>query len=176
MHFNMLIASAIAALIPLLVGMIWYNPKVFGTAWMNANGFTDPEKMKEGFNMPLVFGLTFVLGFFVAFGLSAIVIHQFGFFGMLQHQVGDLKDATAIAFFKTGFDTYGNEFRTFKHGTLHGTITGVTIALPIVAINALFERRGFKYIAIHAGYWIVCLCLMGGFICQFADVTAKMFE
>lgn len=171
----MLITSALAALIPLLVGTIWYNPKVFGTAWMNANGFSE-DKMKEGFNMPLVFGLTFVFGFFIAFGLSAIVIHQFGFFGMLQHQVGDLKDVAAIDFFEKGFASYGNEFRTFKHGTLHGTIAGVTLALPIVAINALFERRGFKYIAIHAGYWILCLCLMGGFICQFADVTAEMFK
>ena len=50
MHFNMLLTSAMAGLIPLLVGFIWYNPKVFGTAWMNVNGFTDPEKMKEGFN------------------------------------------------------------------------------------------------------------------------------
>ena len=84
MHFNMLITSALAALIPLFVGMVWYHPKVFGTAWMNVNGFSE-DKMKEGFNMPLVFGLTFVFGFFIAFGLSAIVIHQFGFFGMLQH-------------------------------------------------------------------------------------------
>ncbi|HNY55307.1 MAG TPA: DUF1761 domain-containing protein [Chitinophagales bacterium] len=175
MHFNMLITSALAALIPLFVGMVWYHPKVFGTAWMSVNGFSE-DKMKEGFNMPLVFGLTFVFGFFIAFGLSAIVIHQFGFFGMLQHQVADVKDAAALDFFAKGFENYGNEFRTFKHGTLHGTIAGITLALPIVAINALFERRGFKYIAIHAGYWIVCLCLMGGFICQFADVTAEMFK
>lgn len=175
MQFNMIITSALAALIPLIVGMVWYNPKVFGTAWMNANGFTDPDKMKEGFNMPLVFGLTYVFSFFIAFSLAAVVIHQFGFFSMLQHKIM-MKDAATMDFFKTGFDTYGNEFRTFKHGTLHGAILGVTVALPIVAINALFERKGFKYIAIHAGYWIVSLVLMGGFICQFAKVNMDMFK
>ena len=66
---------------------------------------------------------------------------------------------------------YGNDFRTFKHGALHGTLTGVGIALPVVAINAMFEKRGFKYIAIHAGYWILTLLLMGGIICQFANLN-----
>ena len=170
----MLLTSAMAALIPLLVGMIWYNPKVFGTAWMNANGFNE-AKMKEGFNMPLVFGLTFILGFFIAFGLTPVVIHQFGFMGMLQHKLA-INDVVGLKFFTDGFTAYGNEFRTFKHGTLHGTISGVCLALPIVAINALFERRGFKYIAIHAGYWILCFCLIGGFVCQFADVTLETFK
>lgn len=174
MHFNMLITSAIAALIPLLVGFIWYHPKVFGNAWLKA-GNLDEAKMKEGFNMPLIFGLSYVFGFFVAFGLTPVVIHQFGFFGMLQHKIM-ISDAAALDFLKTGFENYGNEFRTFKHGALHGTITGVAIGLPIVGISALFERRGFQYIAISAGYWILTLCLMGGFICQFADVTIEMFK
>jgi len=33
----------------------------------------------------------------------------------------------------------------------------------------MFERRGFKYIAIHGGYWMLTLGLMGGIICQFAN-------
>ena len=175
MHFNMLLTSAMAGLIPLLVGFIWYNPKVFGTAWMNVNGFTDPEKMKEGFNFPLIAGLTFIFGFFIAFGLTPAVIHQFGFMGMLQQKLA-INDAEGLKFFTDGFNAYGNEFRTFKHGTLHGTISGVCLALPVVAISALFERRGFKYIAINAGFWILCFCLIGGFVCQFADVTLETFK
>ncbi len=35
-----------AALIPLLVGMIWYNKNVFGTVWMKAAG-VDPEQAKN---------------------------------------------------------------------------------------------------------------------------------
>ena len=33
--------------------------------------------------------------------------------------------------------------------------------------NALFERKGFRYIAVNAGYWILTLMIMGGIICQF---------
>lgn len=57
MQLNFFLCAAIAAVIPLLVGMVWYNPKVFGNAWMGATGL-DEAKAKDGFNMPLVFGLT----------------------------------------------------------------------------------------------------------------------
>jgi Protein of unknown function (DUF1761) len=63
---------------------------------------------------------------------------------------------------------YGNEFRSFKHGALHGTIAGFMVALPIIGTGAMFEKKGFKYIAINAGYWIVTMALMGGVICAFA--------
>lgn len=173
MQFNILITSLIAALIPLIVGFLWYNQKTFGNAWMRAIG-ADENKLKENFNAPLVFGLTYIFSFFIAFALAPIVIHQFGFFGMLQ-RVLMINDTSAITFFKEGFATYGNEFRTFKHGMLHGSMVGVFIALPIIGINALFERRGLKYIAINAGYWILCLCLMGGIICQFAKIDVLFF-
>jgi hypothetical protein len=39
--------------------------------------------------------------------------------------------------------------------------------LPVITVSALFEQRSWKYIAIHAGYWIVCLGLMGGLISAF---------
>jgi hypothetical protein len=62
-------------------------------------------------------------------------------------------------------DKYGNNFRTFKHGALHGTLAGIFIGLPIMGINAMFERKSWKYIFINAGFWALCLCLMGGIIC-----------
>jgi len=45
----------IAALVPTIIGFIWYNPKVFGTAWMASAGLTMETAMK-GFNMPLYSG------------------------------------------------------------------------------------------------------------------------
>jgi hypothetical protein len=62
-------------------------------------------------------------------------------------------------------DTYGDRFRTFKHGALHGGITSIFFVLPMIAIPAMFERRSAKYILIHAGYWFISLCIMGGIIC-----------
>ena len=39
-------------------------------------------------------------------------------------------------------------------------------SFPILAINAMFERKTVKYIAINTGYWVVTLALMGGILCQ----------
>lgn len=58
-----------------------------------------------------------------------------------------------------------NKFRTFKHGSFHGIIGAIFFALPILGINALFERRGAKYIFLHLGYWVITMALMGGVIC-----------
>ncbi len=62
---------------------------------------------------------------------------------------------------------YGNNFRTFKHGAFHGFLAGLFLATPILTVNALFERKKFKYIAINAGYWIVSFMIMGGVLCAF---------
>ena len=50
----------IAALIPLLVGTVYYHPKVFGNAWMKSNGFT--EESLAGGNMPAILALAYFLG------------------------------------------------------------------------------------------------------------------
>lgn len=168
MQLNFFLTTAIAALVPVIIGIVWYNSKIFGTAFMQSIGMNE-EKSKKGFNTPIILGLTYVFSFMIAFALSSVVIHQMGFFSMLQNH---FKEPAVLDFFKTTMITYGGEFRTFKHGALHGGITGVFIALPIIAISAMIERRGFKYIAITAGYWILSLILMGGIICQFADMNS----
>jgi hypothetical protein len=43
------------------------------------------------------------------------------------------------------------EFRTFKHGALHGFLSGLFLALPIIGTNALFERS-FKYTLVTGGF------------------------
>jgi hypothetical protein len=61
---------------------------------------------------------------------------------------------------------YGDAYRSFGHGALHGGIAGFFLALPVLAVNALFERKSFKYIGINAGYWMVSFMLTGGVVCQ----------
>jgi hypothetical protein len=157
----------LAALVPMVLGFIWYNPKVFGKAWMSAAGITE-DKMK-GANMGVVFGVSFVLSYFLAFSLQFVTIHQWGVFSTLANDPS-LADPTSGngKVFADFMAKYGTNFRTFKHGALHGTMTGILMATPILGTNALFERKGFKYIAVNCGYWIVCLAIMGGIICQFA--------
>jgi hypothetical protein len=166
MQLNLPILAA-SALIPMVMGFIWYNPKTLGTAWMNASGVTE-EKMK-GANMALIFGLSYVLAFFLATAVNFMVIHQFHLQSILIKEAGFQEAGTEINNLFTGFlERFGTNYRTFKHGFFHGTMAGLFVSLPILGTNALFERKGFKYIAINVGYWTVTLALMGGFICQFA--------
>jgi hypothetical protein len=152
----------VAALITLLVGFIWYNPKVFGTAWMHSIGKTEEEL--KGANMPLTFGLTFLFSFMLAIALHPLVIHQFGIMSLLADIPGS-REGNATLSLNGNIIEHTHKFRTFKHGALHGTIAGILIALPIIGIGGLFDRRSAKYILISAGYWIVSLALMGGLIC-----------
>lgn len=154
-NFLALIAAAVSALV---MGFIWYNPKVFGTAWMKAADMTE-EKMK-GANMGKIFALALFFAFLLAFALQFITIHQTGAVGMVG---GD--PSNALPSFQAFMDDYGTAYRTFKHGALHGVIAGIFIALPIIGTNALFERKGAKYIFINSGYWIVTLAVMGAIVC-----------
>ena len=172
MHLHIMLTNAIAALFPLVIGMVWFNPKVFGTAWMTSIGMSQ-DSMKGG-NMILVFGLTYVFSFFLAFSLDGIVIHQFGLLSLLQSPAGQAPSPAQHDDLIAMLSKYSGNFRSYKHGALHGTIAGITIALPIIGVNALFERRGFKYIAINVGFWTVCLAIMGAFICHFADTSFMM--
>ncbi len=157
----------LASLIPMALGFVWYNPKVFGTAWMKSTGMT--EESAKGANMALIFGMSFLFSFFIAMAEQFMVIHQWHIFSILANDAG-LKDPNSDVslMVKDFMEKHGTNFRTFKHGALHGVIAGIMLALPILGTNALFERKGFKYIAINAGYWTVALALMGGVICAFA--------
>ena len=47
------LAIAAAAVSTLVVGFVWYHPKVFGTVWMREAGLTE-EQLKKG-NMLKIF-------------------------------------------------------------------------------------------------------------------------
>lgn len=158
----------LVALIPLVIGAVYYNPSVVGTAWQREAGVTD-EQLKRG-NVLKIFGLTYVFSIFIAGALSLVVIHQTGLsgmFGMLPEfgQEGSelMNDLNALD------EKYGmyTRHRHFGHGALHGGLFAVFFVGAILAINALFERRSWKYILIHLGYWFISLTLMGGLLCQF---------
>ena len=157
------IALLLAGLVSLVVGFIWYNPKVFGTIWMRENNFTQ-EQLRTG-NMLKIFGLTYVFSVMITMTLMSLTIHQSGAVGMVG---GPPLIASAKPSFQAFMADYGTAYRTFKHGALHGFISGLFFALPVIGINGLFERKSWKYIFIHAGYWIVTLTLMGGIVCGFA--------
>lgn len=127
------LSFVIAVLIPLVMGFIWYHPKVFGKAWMESVGMTE-EKAKEA-NMPLTFGLSLVLSALLAFFL--------------------INFTNAPAAQEGVYDT-------FKHGAFHGVFLGVVVVIPVMVTNGLFEQKSWKNMMINVAYWIVTMALMGG--------------
>ena len=132
MEINLL-SLVLAALVPMVMGFVWYHKALFGKAWMHSIGMT-VEKAKE-VNMPLVFGLSFVMSLLISLFLVGFCNGE-------------------------GQDT--PEFDTFQHGVAHGIILSLLVVIPIFVINGLFEQKSWKNILINAGYWIITLALMGG--------------
>lgn len=159
MEFNYL-AILVAAVVPMVVGFLWYNPKLFGNVWMREAGMTE-EKMKS-VNMGVIFGVSFVLAILLSFFTQVLTIHQMGAIGMIG---GDPALEGVLPSFQAFMDDYGNTFRTYGHGALHGFMAGIFIVLPIIGINGMFERQSWKHILISVGYWTVTLTIMGAIVC-----------
>jgi hypothetical protein len=155
------LANVVAALSTLVVGFIYFNPKVFGTAWMNANGLTD-EKLKNA-SILKMYGFTIFFSFVLAFGVVPLMV--FHEIGAAQLAGGNEKDAALVEFLKV----HGGKFSSFKHGALHGFFGALSILLPTFAINGLFQQRSWKAILIDVFYWVICLTVMGAIICGWTN-------
>ncbi|MBK6342729.1 MAG: DUF1761 domain-containing protein [Flavobacteriales bacterium] len=169
MQINWLV-QLVAALLPMLIGFIWYHPKAFGNAWMKAADMTD-EKVKGG-NMPVIFGASFVMAFL--FGLAYKVFADHGtmfdafFRPVMEHGMGI--DATTAfgAELKGHVDGYVARYSSWTHGLAHSVILSIIVILPIIVANALFERKSVKYMMVNFGYWAVTLALMFMVVAQFS--------
>jgi len=159
----------LSALVPLVVGAIWYNPKVFGKAWLKSSGLT--EEYARGANVPVIMGLLFLFSILVSLALAQYAIHQQAIHNLFLFHADYGNDNSELGQYINNFmGTYGERHRSFGHGALHGVLAGLFFSLPFVSSGAMFERRGFKYIAIHVGYWIISCAIMGGILCQFLKV------
>ena len=100
-----------------------------------------------------------------------MVIHQFHINSIVFNEPG-FGDANSQVMMdvKSFMDKYGNNFRTFGHGAFAWFYFFGFVVLPVVGINALFERRSWKYIMLHWGYWAITLVLMGGLICAYQTI------
>jgi len=157
MELNFL-AILVAAVVPMVLGFIWYGPMLFQNVWMREAEMTE-EKMKGG-NMAVIFGLSFVLSILLAFFTQFLTIHQLGALGMVGGEI-----ETALPSYEAFMADYGNAYRTFKHGAFHGLLAGIFIVFPILATNGMFERKSWKLTFINSGYWTVALTIMGAIVC-----------
>ena len=155
------IAIIVAALVPMALGMIYYNPKVVGTAWMKAAGVT-PDAAKTA-NLPLIYGLCLFFAFLLALSLQSVVIHQMGAFSLVLGV--DSPEADMVRKNLGPGGAWEHQYRTFGHGALHGILISIGIVLPVFATNAMFERKSFKYVLINWFYWTMTITVMGGILC-----------
>lgn len=163
--FPNLLIVALTALVPLIVGFIYYNPKVFGNAWMKTAGVTQ-EQIEKG-NKAVIFGSALVLSFLLAISVFTLVVHQTDYYSILIAEPGFGQEGSEVMNQIGVFmDKYGDYYRTFKHGALHGSLIGIFVALPILVTNGLFETKSWKYGLINSFYWIITLGIMGGILCQ----------
>lgn len=165
MSINFL-AIAVAALIPMVLGWIWYHPNVFGTAWMRETGMT--EEKRKGANMLVVFGVAFLFAFMLSFIINNLAVHDGMVAGAMFYDTNKTMVPEAGSELAAWHDYYKTnlsaDHHNFKHGAFHMTLFGLLILLPVIGTNALYERRGFKYIAITVGFWIISMALMGGLL------------
>ena len=155
-----------AALVPVVFGIIWYNPYLLGKVWEMCG--VPPVKMGTG-KLVLTAVLTYVAGYFIAAHvLGSIVIHQHGVYSMLAGDP-DMRDKNSALYNTVQglMDKYGHNFRTFKHGALHGSFTGLYLVLPILLVIGLIENKKLCWIMVHSAFWTACLAVMGGIICQY---------
>ena len=134
---NML-SVAIAALVPMIMGFIYYHPKVMGSAWMKANGFTADNVTPP---KPIWYLVALLLSFMLSFRLCIDVTAQG------QDVAPD-----------------GHSYITFQHGIAHGIINTIFILLPVLGTLKIFERRSWSWLFVNLGYWGITLMIMQGIL------------
>lgn len=126
--------TVVAALIPMVLGMVWFHPKVLGDMWMKGANLK-PEDA-QGANMPLLMGVGFVMALIIASFLKSYAIFHEG-------------------------DTNGVGF---THGAFHGATLGLMLGIPTLISATIWERKSLTYYLIQISYWLVTYALMGGLI------------
>ena len=111
------------------LGTLWYSPFLFGKRWKKELGFTDEEMKKV--NLPLTFGLSFVIMFLMVLGLS--------FFLSL----------------------YVNEDISWRSGMCLGFTTGLLFCMGTLGINYLYQRKSIVLWLIDGCYLFVGMGIAG---------------
>ena len=70
---NPYLAIFLGGLVPMVLGFVWYHPKVLGTTWMKSLGFTE-DTLKEG-NMAVTMGIATLCSIVVAWRMNGYASH-----------------------------------------------------------------------------------------------------
>ena len=97
--------------------------------WMKINGFT--EESLEGGKMGVIFGVSYIFCVMIAMLLSGMVIHQTAVFQMMMPDIAEA-GSEAQQQFNELMSQYGNNFRSFSHGAVHGGFAAVFFGMWLV--------------------------------------------
>lgn len=155
------IAHALIALLPFVLGFIWYrksNPWIW---WAYPEGSFTPRKIG-------LFGylLLYFLSLSLVFVFMNLIIHQIGFYELFFTDImkgSEQAKQTAETF----LSEHGMKHRHFKHGLFHGVIDAFAMSLPFLAFYFVLERLTWKQAAVHFGYWFICSAGIGALVAQF---------
>ncbi len=136
------LAIGVATLIPMVVGFVYYHPKVLGGIWMRANGFT-LESVGNG-PKPIMYLVCLGMSFLLAFWCCV----QF----LDPHQTN------------IDFDGNPKDWKTFRHGVVHGISYGLFFVFPVLGTLSIFEKKPFSWVLVNTGYWLITLCVMCGIV------------
>ncbi|GLR17624.1 DUF1761 domain-containing protein [Portibacter lacus] len=140
-EFNIL-AILVAAIVPNIIGALYYGP-LFGKTWLESFGMT-AEDMK-GRNEALIYGGALLCSFVIAFFLF--------FFMSMGHR--DVLEGGEVVI---------NSFATFKHGAFHGFMMFFGLVMPVIIALALFHKTKLKNVLLNIGFWALCFAVMGGIL------------
>lgn len=148
------------ALIPMALGLVYYHPKVLGKQLMHING--QEEGMYTGRNKIVMILFFYLLSLFLSIVLVNITIHQTAFNSLLGPEEISVAGSSAQVEYQELMNQYGERYRTFGHGFAHGIFYSILLVLPILGFLTYTERKGWKYLLIHLGFWTLSLSLMAG--------------
>jgi hypothetical protein len=139
--------NIVAALIPMILGMVWFHPKVFGTAWMEGARLKAEDAQRA--NMPLLMGVGFLMALIISLYLKSYALYHEG----------------------TPADC------TFTHGMFHGAMIGLMVGIPTMISSSLWEMKSLKFYLIQIAYWVIAYAMMGGLLFAwrsgYAEVVSK---
>ncbi|MFK7921376.1 MAG: DUF1761 domain-containing protein [Bacteroidia bacterium] len=111
------------------IGALWYGKPLFGKRWQTLVGLSDEEIQSA--NMPLVFGLAFLLNLIIA---------------------------AVLSFFVEVFMMIGSSALL---GGLFSALLCMVFVATTFGINYLFARRPLQLYLIDVGYMMVMFMVMG---------------
>lgn len=136
------IAVIVAALVPNILGALYYGP-IFGKKWLDSLGLTEADM--KGRNEALIYGSALLLSLIVSFFLKFLI-------ELLHKDVG----ANGELVFAS--------FNTFGHGAMHGAGLAFGLVIPVIISLGLFQKSTAFNILINSVFWLLCFSIMGGIL------------